>query len=216
VNVSLDQVSVVHGPVRALDTVSLELPLGTQLLLWGSAGGGKTTLLKVIAGLIKPSSGQVRWGGRDVATFERRERQAEQAHLGMIFQSDALFDSRTVLENVTFPLVRRGLAEPEARARAIATLERVGLAHALDKTPETLSGGMRKRVGVARAIVVGPDVLLADDPFAGLDPNTERSVGQLLLEVSAGRTLVIAVPEPPRTITLPTLLELRAGKVVRA
>ncbi len=211
-NVSLDEVSVVHGAVRALDGVSLQLPLGTQLLVWGAAGGGKTTLLKVIAGLVTPSSGQSRWDGREVATFTRGERRAEQAHLGMIFQSDALFDSRTVLDNVTFPLVRRGVGEREARERALATLERVGLSHAVDKTPETLSGGMRKRVGVARAIVAGPDVLLADDPFAGLDPVTERAVGDLLLEVSRGRTLVIAVPEPPRTLALPRQLELDRGR----
>lgn len=214
--VTLDQVTVVHGAVRALDALSLDLPPGTQLLVWGAAGGGKTTLLKLIAGLLAPSSGLVRWDGRDVASLDRRARQAEQAHLGMIFQSDALFDSRTVLDNVTFPLVRRGVAAPEARARAIDTLERVGLSHAIDKTPETLSGGMRKRVGVARAIVAGPDVLLADDPFAGLDPKTERAVGELLLEVSAGRTLVLAVPEPPRGLTLPSMIELRDGKVARA
>ncbi len=212
-NVTLVEVAVQHGQVHALDGVTLAVPLGSQLVIWGPAGGGKTTLLKVMAGLVEPTRGSVRWDDRVVASLDRAEKRREQAHLGMVFQSDALFDSRTVLDNVLFPLVRRGVGEVEARSRAIETLTRVGLADALEKTPETLSGGMRKRVGVARAIVAGPTVLLADDPFAGLDPKTERSIGELLLEVSAGKTLVVAVPDPPAALASLRQLQLRDGKV---
>jgi phospholipid/cholesterol/gamma-HCH transport system ATP-binding protein len=214
VNLALVEVAVQYEQVHALDGLTLDVPLGSQLVIWGPAGGGKTTALKVMAGLIAPTRGTVTWGQRLVASLDRVEKRREQAHLGMVFQSDALFDSRTVIDNVLFPLIRRGVTEVEARERAVETLTRVGLANALDKTPETLSGGMRKRVGVARAIVAGPTVLLADDPFAGLDPKTERSIGELLLEVSAGKTLVVAVPDPPSAFQFARQVQLRDGRVV--
>jgi phospholipid/cholesterol/gamma-HCH transport system ATP-binding protein len=129
----------------------------------------------------------------------------------MVFQSDALFDSMTVLENVVLPLVRRAVPRDEAEERARGVLTRVGLAHALSKHPEELSGGMKKRAGVARAIVAQPSVLLADDPFAGLDPETERSIAELFLEVSEGRTLIAALPDPVAALPLPRGLRFEGG-----
>ncbi|MFZ5441231.1 MAG: ABC transporter ATP-binding protein [Myxococcota bacterium] len=184
------------GAVRAFDDLTLDFPVGSRTVLWGPAGGGKTSLLKCLTGLAQPSAGEVRWDERTVATLTPLERRELQVAFGMVFQSDALFDSLTVLDNVLLPLRKRKVPEAEARQRAEEVLARVGLSKALEKHPETLSGGMKKRAGVARAIVARPQVLIADDPFAGLDPNTERSIAELLLEVSEGKTLIVALPDP--------------------
>jgi ABC-type transporter Mla maintaining outer membrane lipid asymmetry ATPase subunit MlaF len=206
-------VSVNFGAVRALDGVSLAFAAGSRTVLWGAAGSGKTTLLKCLAGLAMPTLGAISWDEVDVVTLSREGRRAGQARLGFVFQSDALFDSQTVLENVTLPLVRRGRSEAEARQIALQTLERVGLKDAALQRPETLSGGMRKRVGVARAIAPSPDVVLADDPFSGLDPATEASIARLLLEVTLGRTLVVALPDPVPSLPITRQVELVEGRV---
>lgn len=194
--VSAQSVSLQFGTVRALADVSLEFPVGSHTVLWGPAGGGKTSLLKCLTALQVPTSGEVRWDDIDVKTRSASARREAQVAFGMVFQSDALFDSLTVIDNVLLPLRKRRVPEAEAVQRATETLERVGLSHALQKRPENLSGGMKKRAGVARAIVARPQVLIADDPFAGLDPVTEQSIADLLMEVSAGRTLIVALPDP--------------------
>jgi phospholipid/cholesterol/gamma-HCH transport system ATP-binding protein len=153
----------------------------------------------------------VLWDEVSVARRGEVERRAAQVAFGMIFQSDALFDSLTVLDNVLLPLRKRRVPEAEARARAIAALERVGLGHALEKRPENLSGGMKKRAGVARAIVARPAVLIADDPFAGLDPVTEQSIADLLMEVSEGRTLIVALPDPVASLPVERAVKLVGG-----
>lgn len=202
------------GAVTALHDVSATIAPGERLLVTGQAASGKTTWLKVLAGLQRPTAGVMRWGADDVATLPAEERRRRQAAFGMVFQSDALFDSLSVLENVLLPLTRRGVPPDEARARADEALSRVGLSASASKRPEELSGGMKKRVGVARAIVSQPAVLLADDPFAGLDPATERSIAELLLEVSEGRTLVAAVPDPVPSLPLPRVLRFDGGALV--
>ena len=204
------------GRVRALDDVSLTVAPGSRLVLCGPAGGGKTSLLKCLAGLRRPTSGAVRWAGRDVAALSTAERRTAQVAFGMIFQTDALFDSMTVLDNVLLPLRKRDVPEGEAKARALEALERVGLKHAALKRPEVLSGGMKKRAGVARAIVARPEVLLADDPFAGLDPVTEGSIASLLLEVSQGRTLIVALPDPVASLPVERTLRVVGGRLAPA
>lgn len=194
--VTAQNVSLQFGSVHALRDVSLEFPLGSRTVLWGPAGGGKTSLLKCLTGLQFPTTGDVRWDDVPVRTRSAQERRDAQVAFGMVFQSDALFDSLTVIDNVLLPLRKRHVPEKEALQRAIETLERVGLSHALLKRPENLSGGMKKRAGVARAIVARPEVLIADDPFAGLDPVTEQSIADLLMEVSEGRTLIVSLPDP--------------------
>jgi len=189
-------VSVRFGAVAAVIEVSADIEPGERVLVTGRAASGKSTWLKCLAGLQRPSSGVVRWDLQDVSTLSIEARRQQQRSFGMVFQSDALFDSMTVLENVCLPLTRRQMPADQARATAEEALARVGLTAAKDRRPEALSGGMKKRVGVARAIVARPSILLADDPFAGLDPDTERAIGALLLEVSQGRTLVAALPDP--------------------
>jgi len=132
----------------------------------------------------------------------------------MIFQSDALFDSLTVIDNVLLPLRKRRVPEAEARERALAALDRVGLSKALEKRPENLSGGMKKRAGVARAIVARPEVLIADDPFAGLDPVTEKSIADLLIEVSEGKTLIVALPDPVASLPIERTFRFVHGAIV--
>ena len=210
---STRQLSVTFGSVRALDELSLDFPVGSRTVLWGPAGGGKTSLLKCLTGLVAPTSGEVQWDEVPISKRTANEKREAQVAFGMVFQSDALFDSMTVLENVLLPLRKRKVPEGEAQERAAEALARVGLTTAALKHPENLSGGMKKRAGVARAIVARPRVLLADDPFAGLDPVTERSIAELLLEISEGRTLIVALPDPVPSLPTERSIRLVAGKV---
>ena len=210
---STHHLSLHFGKVHALHEVSLDFPVGSRTVLWGPAGGGKTSLLKCLTGLQLPTAGSVAWNEVDVAQRSAEERRAAQVAFGMVFQSDALFDSLSVLENVLLPLRKRKVAEAEAHERATEALTRVGLGKALEKKPETLSGGMKKRAGVARAIVARPQVLIADDPFAGLDPVTEKSIADLLLEVSEGKTLIVALPDPVTSLPIERTVRFVSGSV---
>lgn len=201
------------GATRAVDELTLDFPFGSQMLFYGPSGGGKTTLLKALAGLVLPTRGQVLWNGRDLATLTPAETRAAQAHLGMVFQTDALFDALTVERNVSLALERRGLPKDEVTARVARALQRVGLTAAAKKRPENISGGMRKRAGIARALVVEPRVLLADDPLAGLDPETAADIAALLLEVSQGNTLIAALPDPHPNLPFARQLRLVPARV---
>lgn len=212
-DLELQSVGVRFGEVSALEAITLLFPAGTQAVLWGPAGGGKTTLLKVLAGLVLPTSGHVRWGDQQADLLSPERRREAQAAFGFVFQTDALFDSMSVLDNVRLPLRKRGVAEAIATARAEEALAQVGLSAAARKHPEELSGGMKKRAGIARAIVARPQVLLADDPFAGLDPVNEAQIARLLLSVSEGRTLIAALPDPLESFPLPRQLRIAGGRV---
>jgi phospholipid/cholesterol/gamma-HCH transport system ATP-binding protein len=210
---STHHLSLQFGAVHALNSLTLDFPVGSRTVLWGPAGGGKTSLLKCLTGLVHPTSGDVQWDDVPIASRTAEEKREAQVAFGMVFQSDALFDSLTVKENVLLPLRKRKVPEDEAQERAAEAIKRVGLSHAAEKHPENLSGGMKKRAGVARAIVARPHVLLADDPFAGLDPVTERSIAELLLEISEGKTLIVALPDPVGSLPVDRKLRLVAGQV---
>lgn len=209
-----NRLTVKLGGRAVLQDVDCALPVGTRALVLGRSGSGKTTLLKVLAGLLPPTSGTVLWEGQDVTRLSQGERRQRQAAFGFVFQTDALFDSLTVRENVLLPLRRRQVPEAEAQARALDVLSAVGLRDAADTLPERLSGGMKKRAGMARALAARPSVLLADDPFAGLDPGTTRQVARVLLEVAGTGTLIVAVSEVPPDLALPRWLYLREGRLV--
>jgi phospholipid/cholesterol/gamma-HCH transport system ATP-binding protein len=176
-------VKVFDGHV-ILDHINLTVERGETVVLIGGSGSGKTTLARIIVGLDEPSEGRILLDGRDLMTMSERERAEEHLRFAMVFQKYALLDSLTVYENVAFPLrERRILREPEIHARVMDRLEALGVAGAIRKRPAELSGGMAKRVGVARAMVMDPEILVYDEPTSGLDPVTSRLVDDLIEEV---------------------------------
>lgn len=178
-----DGVTVTFGESPALDDVSLELRKGDTVVLLGAAGSGKTVLLKTGLGLIKPDEGHVYLFGHDTKQLRERELMELRSRMGVLFQEGALFDSLTIEENVAYPLLnQKSLRCPpeEVRQRVEDALRFVELGHTLEKVPSELSGGMRRRVGIARAIVTEPALLLYDSPTAGLDPITANTIMALI------------------------------------
>lgn len=168
------------GTTWVLRDVSLELRPGEILGLVGRGGQGKSVLLKLLAGLIRPDEGTVLVEGRDLSRLNPVELHEVRERYGYLFQNYALFDFMTVRDNVAFPLLQKGMAAAEAEPRVQGILSEVGLGHALDLYPDELSGGMKKRVGLARAVIADPAILLYDDPTAGLDPVTSSKIFRLV------------------------------------
>ena len=166
-----------------LKGVNLTMPEGTTTVILGGSGSGKTVLMKHIMGLFKPDRGQVIVDGHNVSTMSRQELAVFRQRMGMVFQSAALFDSMTVADNVAFPLREHnpGLSEPEIMEKVHEKLAVVELHGVEQKYPAELSGGMRKRVGLARAIIRDPKIVLYDEPTTGLDPLTTESVDEMIL-----------------------------------
>lgn len=172
------------GTHRVLNGVSLRIETGESVAIIGRSGGGKSILLKHLIGLLMPDSGQVLIDGQNIAGLNERELLRVRRKFGMLFQSAALFDSMTVAENVGFLLHREGnLTANEIAKRIDETLEMVELPGTQNKKPSELSGGMRKRVGLARAIVYRPEIVLYDEPTTGLDPIVSDSIDRLILRV---------------------------------
>ena len=176
------------GRADVLRGVSFALDKDETLVIMGGSGSGKTVLLRTIAGLIQPNGGELRVFGIDITSLAEEELLPIRRRMGYVFQGAALFDSLTVHENVAFPLREHtSLPEPEIRRRVLEVLSLVGLGEdALGKLPSELSGGMRKRVGIARALVIEPEMLLFDEPTAGLDPTNSKMVGELILKLKDG------------------------------
>src|SRR5215467_4850288 len=168
--------------LMVLDGVSFELKRGETKVLLGVAGSGKSTILKLCLGLIKPDSGHIYVLGHDVTTMSEEELFDLRSQVGIVFQESALFDSLTVRENVAFRLMEEKLPEQEVEARVREVLRFVELEDAIDKLPAELSGGMRRRVGIARAIITHPEVLLYDSPTGGLDPITSTTIIELIMK----------------------------------
>ena len=165
-----------------LKGVSLQMGEGTTTVVLGGSGSGKTVLMKHIMGLFKPDRGRVIVDGQDISKMGRQELSTFRERMGMVFQSSALFDSMTVGDNVAFPLREHGtLGEKEIAEKVKKTLAVVDLHDVEDKYPAELSGGMRKRVGLARAIIRDPKIVLYDEPTTGLDPLTTESVDEMIL-----------------------------------
>jgi len=172
------------GSHLVLDGISLLIEKGESVVIIGRSGGGKSVLLKLLIGLIKPDSGQVLIEGRDIVPMSERQLLPIRRKFGMLFQGAALFDSMTVAENVAFPLRRdRSLSERQIGEKVAEMLEMVDLPGTEDKNPSELSGGMRKRVGLARAIIYHPEIVLYDEPTTGLDPIVSDSIDNLILRV---------------------------------
>jgi phospholipid/cholesterol/gamma-HCH transport system ATP-binding protein len=181
--IRLDGVHKSFGPKRVLRGVTLEVPSASSMVVIGGSGTGKSVLLKCILGLIRPEAGTITLDGLDVRAAER---EAFLARFGMLFQGGALFDSLRVWENVAFRLMRGRGRRPKAEARAIAVekLRRVGLGpDVADLFPAELSGGMQKRVGLARAIAAEPEIIFFDEPTTGLDPIMAGVINALIREI---------------------------------
>jgi phospholipid/cholesterol/gamma-HCH transport system ATP-binding protein len=172
------------GDHKVLSGINLEVPPGSTLVILGGSGSGKTVLMKHMIGLLKPDSGKVIIDGEDIVPFGPEALERVRRKFGMVFQAAALFDSMNVYENVSFPLRehRKDLSEDEMRALVREKLAIVGLKNVEDKYPADLSGGMRKRVGLARAIVLDPKIVLYDEPTTGLDPITTDYVDEMILD----------------------------------
>ena len=165
-----------------LDGISFVLQLGETKALLGVAGSGKSTILKLTLGLIKPDSGQIIVLGEDITQMNEEELFELRRRIGMVFQESALFDSLTVRENVAYRLLEEGLSEEEVQSRVVEALRFVELEHTLDLLPSELSGGMRRRVAIARAIITQPEILLYDSPTGGLDPITSTTIIELIVK----------------------------------
>jgi phospholipid/cholesterol/gamma-HCH transport system ATP-binding protein len=163
-----------------VDGISFELKRGETKVLLGVTGSGKSTILKMCLGLIKPDSGKIYVLGHDVTTMQEEELFDLRSKVGIVFQESALFDSLTVRENVAFRLLEEKIPEREIEQRVREALRFVELEHTVDMLPSELSGGMKRRVGIARAIITHPEILLYDSPTGGLDPITSTTIIELI------------------------------------
>lgn len=166
-----------------LDDVSFVVNPGETKIVMGGSGTGKSTILKLVLGLIKPQAGRILVDGDDVTTMSEREMIAVRRKIGMVFQEGALFDSLSVYENVGFRLFEQGLPEKEIAEAVARMLQFVNLSNTIDMMPAELSGGMRRRVGIARALIGSPKLILFDEPTAGLDPPTARTILELAMKL---------------------------------
>ena len=177
----LENLTKSFGTTRILRGLSLEVPDGQNTVIIGSSGAGKSVTLKLIVRLLEPDSGRVTVDGADVGEMDRDELAALRGRIGYVFQFAALFDSMTVAQNIRMGLVKRGYDESAIRQRIEESLEVVELSGNEAKLPSELSGGMRKRVGIARAIALKPRYILYDEPTTGLDPVTAAVMDQLIM-----------------------------------
>jgi len=181
--IRFEDVSLAYDDRRVLDSISFRLPHGETKAIFGVAGSGKSTLLKLALGLIKPDSGRIYVLGEEVTQMSENDLFKLRAQIGMVFQESALFDSFTVRENVAFRLMEEGnVSEDEIERRVREALSFVELEHTVDMFPAELSGGMRRRVAIARAIITQPEILLYDSPTGALDPVTSTTIVELIVK----------------------------------
>ena len=215
--IRLDHLSKAFGALKVLDDVTLDVAGGTAFCLLGRSGTGKSVMLKHIIGLMKPDRGHVVVHGKTIDELKRRELSEVRRTMGFLFQNSALFDSISVGENVAFPL-RRHTDWDDAKIREVAKskLADVGLEKAFDKMPSDLSGGMKKRAGLARAMALETDILLVDEPSAGLDPITSDEIDNLLVELKKkGTTLIVVTHNIPSARHIgDELAMLHEGKLI--
>lgn len=179
---------------KVLDGLNLTIEEGKTTIIIGRSGGGKSVLLKHIIGLIRPDRGKVLVDGDDITAMNDRDLNETRKKFGMLFQEAALFDSMNVFENVAFPLREHTrMKEPEIRERVSSRLQDVGLSGIEKKMPSELSGGMKKRVGLARALALQPQIILFDEPTTGLDPVLTKAIDRLIFETQRKYNLTCVV-----------------------
>ena len=170
-----------YGDTVVLNGISFSVFRGETKIIIGASGSGKSTILKLIMGLDKPDAGRIFVEGEDITKFNERQLVSVRQKIGMVFQESALFDSLSVRENVAYRLYELGVDEDEIDAKVRQSLGFVGLEEAIDKMPAELSGGMKRRVALARALIGEPEIMLYDEPTAGLDPVTSKKINELII-----------------------------------
>ncbi len=182
--IEIENLSKAFGDNIILDNISLDVKTGENLVVFGRSGTGKSVLLKCIIGLLKPDSGNIYIKGKDVTKVSHKELNKIRKHTSFLFQGAALYDSMTVRENLAFHLTRNVKVTPkEAEEKIIHTLDLVSLREAIDKMPSELSGGMKKRIGLARSIITDPEVIFYDEPTTGLDPISSKEISELIRDL---------------------------------
>ncbi|HQW24199.1 MAG TPA: ATP-binding cassette domain-containing protein [Bacteroidia bacterium] len=183
--IEIKNLSKSFGTQEVLKDISLNLYKGENLVVLGKSGTGKSVLIKCIVGLLTYDSGTISLFGKDVENSTRQELALLRQKTGFLFQSGALYDSMTVRQNLEFPLrrIKKELSDTDIDNKVKEVLENVGLAETIDKMPSQLSGGMRKRISLARTIIVDPEIILYDEPTTGLDPVTSEEISILIMEV---------------------------------
>jgi phospholipid/cholesterol/gamma-HCH transport system ATP-binding protein len=183
--ISIKDLQKSFGPLNVLNGVNLELHKGENVAVLGRSGTGKSVLIKIIAGLLKPDTGIVEVFGRQIDKVDDKELQQLRLKIGFSFQNSALYDSMSVRENLEFPLVRnrRELGKKEVQKAIEEVLENVGLAQTINQMPSELSGGQKKRIGIARTLILKPEIMLYDEPTSGLDPMTSIDINNLIMTV---------------------------------
>jgi phospholipid/cholesterol/gamma-HCH transport system ATP-binding protein len=166
-----------------LDHLSFKVNKGETKIILGGSGGGKSTIIKLVLGLLKPDSGRILVDGEDITDYNEIQMMPVRKNIGMVFQEGALFDSLSVYDNVAYRLHEQNLPEDQVEPEVRRMLRFVNLEEAIDKMPSELSGGMRRRVGIARALVGDPKIVLFDEPTAGLDPPTARTICELAMKL---------------------------------
>lgn len=208
------------GAKEVLKDVSLQLGKQENLVVLGKSGTGKSVLIKCIVRLLKADAGEIEVFGQEVNQLDKIALDDVRKKIGFLFQSAALYDSMTVRENLEFPLrrIRKGLSEEEINQKVEQALENVGLVEAIDKMPSELSGGMRKRIGLARTIIVDPEIILYDEPTTGLDPVTSNEISILINEIQqkykASSIIITHDMECVRTVA-DRIIMLRDGEVYK-
>jgi len=217
-SITVESVVVEHqtasGPVRALDGVSFTVDTGSSVAITGPSGGGKSTLLGVVGGLARPTSGTVRIGDAQISELSERDRSDfRRSHIGFVYQADNLLPFLTLLENVGLQLSLNG--EPSGTGRSLAMLANLGLAGLAYRLPDHLSGGQRQRAAVARAIVHQPEIILADEPTGALDTANAVGVIDLLLGMQRelGATLIMVTHDRDAAGRLDRQIHLQDGRV---
>ncbi|WII72741.1 ABC transporter ATP-binding protein [Bdellovibrio sp. 22V] len=193
--ISLKDITVTFDSYEVLKGINLEIAAGECFVIVGPSGQGKTTLLKTMSGLITPQNGKVFIEQKEWLTLSPKERLPLLKKMGILFQKNALFDSLTCIENICFPLRETTqLTEWEITKKAESFLGAVGIPHARDLYPDEISGGMQKRLGIARALALDPEIIFYDDPTAGLDPITSKKIIELILKLKKEKnSTVVAI-----------------------
>jgi phospholipid/cholesterol/gamma-HCH transport system ATP-binding protein len=181
---SISKLKKSFGNNTVLSEVDLKLKKGETVVILGRSGTGKSVILKCIIGLILPDSGSIEIFGEDILNIKQAEKSRLRIRIGFLFQSGALYDSMTVRQNLEFPIIRQpDYKKNDLTGKVEEMLENVGLAEAIDKMPSELSGGMQKRIGLARTLMLEPEIILYDEPTTGLDPVTSNEISHLILDM---------------------------------